>query len=334
MGSAPARRRVARVRRGAPCECDRARDRASPRTRLRSTRRSIWSTSSTPRSPRPRASRAGIPPSASSRPCASPSTTSWASSTARCRSPGRCCASAACWPAIAFHSLEDRRVKHFMVERATRMHLSAGSAHLCLRPRARGGAALTARDRALTGGDRAQPTCRLRAPARGRQADAILEGRHDAARRSGTAGRAGAYSPPVPLPAGPPGGAGARPPPRPPPSLRRARPALAPHGPVALSAPAQRAQHARRRSAGSRLLDRLIRSRVWIALVAFALIGIVGMQLWMLKLNGGIGRAIEHESYLQRKMPHSAPKTPRGPQAIWSSATPSPTGCGSSRPER
>jgi hypothetical protein len=40
---------------------------------------------------------------------------------------------------------------------------------------------------------------------------------------------------------------------------------------------------------------------VWIALVAFALIGIVGMQLWMLKLNGGIGRAIEHESYLQRE---------------------------------
>ncbi len=24
------------------------------------------------------------------------------------------------------------------------------------------------------------------------------------------------------------------------------------------------------------------------------------MQLWLLKLNGGIGRAIEHESYLQR----------------------------------
>jgi hypothetical protein len=53
-------------------------------------------------------------------------------------------------------------------------------------------------------------------------------------------------------------------------------------------------------SAVSRLLDRLIRSRIWIVLVAFALIGIVAMQLWLLKLNGGIGRAIEHESYLQR----------------------------------
>jgi hypothetical protein len=39
---------------------------------------------------------------------------------------------------------------------------------------------------------------------------------------------------------------------------------------------------------------------VWIGLVAFALIGIVAMQLWLLKLNGGIGRAIEHEELLQR----------------------------------
>jgi hypothetical protein len=50
----------------------------------------------------------------------------------------------------------------------------------------------------------------------------------------------------------------------------------------------------------SRLFDRLLRSRAWIGLVAFALIGIVAMQLWLLKLNTGIGRAIEHESYLQR----------------------------------
>jgi hypothetical protein len=53
--------------------------------------------------------------------------------------------------------------------------------------------------------------------------------------------------------------------------------------------------------AASRLLDRLIRSRLWIGLIAFSLIGIVAMQLWLLKLNGGIGRAIEHESYLQRE---------------------------------
>ncbi|HEV3072325.1 MAG TPA: hypothetical protein VGY76_12970 [Solirubrobacteraceae bacterium] len=51
----------------------------------------------------------------------------------------------------------------------------------------------------------------------------------------------------------------------------------------------------------ARLLEQLIRSRSWIGLVAFALIGIVAMQLWLLKLNGGIGRAIEHEELLQRQ---------------------------------
>ena len=50
-----------------------------------------------------------------------------------------------------------------------------------------------------------------------------------------------------------------------------------------------------------RLLDRLIRGRAWIALVAFALIGIVTLQLGLLKLNGAIGRALEHEALLQRQ---------------------------------
>jgi hypothetical protein len=50
-----------------------------------------------------------------------------------------------------------------------------------------------------------------------------------------------------------------------------------------------------------RLLDRLIWGRTWIAFVAFALIGIVTMQLGLLKLNGGIGRALEHEALLQRE---------------------------------
>jgi hypothetical protein len=39
----------------------------------------------------------------------------------------------------------------------------------------------------------------------------------------------------------------------------------------------------------------------WIALVAFALIGIVTMQLGLLRLNGGIGRALEQEASLQRE---------------------------------
>lgn len=50
-----------------------------------------------------------------------------------------------------------------------------------------------------------------------------------------------------------------------------------------------------------RLLDRLIRGRAWIGIVAFALIGIVAMQLWIVKLGVGIGRAIEHEGLLRRE---------------------------------
>ena len=50
-----------------------------------------------------------------------------------------------------------------------------------------------------------------------------------------------------------------------------------------------------------RWLDRLIHGRAWIALVAFALIGIVAMQLWVVKLGVGIGRALEHEGLLQRE---------------------------------
>jgi hypothetical protein len=48
------------------------------------------------------------------------------------------------------------------------------------------------------------------------------------------------------------------------------------------------------------LLDRLIRGRTWIALIAFALIGIVALQLGLLKLNAGIGRSLEREASLQR----------------------------------
>ncbi len=49
------------------------------------------------------------------------------------------------------------------------------------------------------------------------------------------------------------------------------------------------------------LLDRLLHGRAWIGIVAFALIGIVTMQLGLLKLNAGIGRALEHEAALQRE---------------------------------
>jgi cell division protein FtsL len=58
---------------------------------------------------------------------------------------------------------------------------------------------------------------------------------------------------------------------------------------------------ASRRVSGHRLLDRLIRGRSWIVLVAFALIGIVTLQLGLLKLNAGIGRSLESSALLQRE---------------------------------
>jgi hypothetical protein len=51
----------------------------------------------------------------------------------------------------------------------------------------------------------------------------------------------------------------------------------------------------------SAVLDRLIRGRVWIGLLAFALIGIVAMQLLVLELNTGIGHTLTRVAQLQRE---------------------------------
>lgn len=48
-------------------------------------------------------------------------------------------------------------------------------------------------------------------------------------------------------------------------------------------------------------LDRLIRGRIWIAVIAFALIGIVTLQLLVLQLNASIGRSLVREGQLQRE---------------------------------
>ena len=100
-----------------------------------------------------------------------------------------------------------------------------------------------------------------------------------------------------------------------------ARPLRTAPGPRRVSGPARRAlprrpvQRPARAEAGlalgllallrglarHRLLDRLIAGRAWIALVAFALIGIVTLQLGLLKLNTGIGRSLEREALLQRE---------------------------------
>ncbi|HWX46241.1 MAG TPA: hypothetical protein VNY52_13090 [Solirubrobacteraceae bacterium] len=94
---------------------------------------------------------------------------------------------------------------------------------------------------------------------------------------------------------------------------RPARPPRAPSRPRRVSGPARRPARGEsilprpglaRPRVGQlvdRLLDRLIGGRAWIAVVAFALIGIVAMQLWIVKLGVGIGRALEHEGLLQRE---------------------------------
>jgi hypothetical protein len=50
-----------------------------------------------------------------------------------------------------------------------------------------------------------------------------------------------------------------------------------------------------------RVVDGLLRSRVWIVLVAILLGGIVAMQVSLLKLNAGISRAVETTATLERQ---------------------------------
>jgi len=50
-----------------------------------------------------------------------------------------------------------------------------------------------------------------------------------------------------------------------------------------------------------RLIDRLLRGRIWICFVGLALMGIVAMQVSLLKLNSGISRAVETTATLERQ---------------------------------
>jgi hypothetical protein len=50
-----------------------------------------------------------------------------------------------------------------------------------------------------------------------------------------------------------------------------------------------------------RLLERIIRGRAWIAILTAGLIGIVFMQVSMLRMNAGIGQAVETASTLERE---------------------------------
>jgi hypothetical protein len=51
----------------------------------------------------------------------------------------------------------------------------------------------------------------------------------------------------------------------------------------------------------SAFVDKLVRGRLWIGMLAFALIGIVAMQLLVLKLNTGIGHTLARVETLQRE---------------------------------
>ncbi|MGI8801690.1 MAG: hypothetical protein ACR2KV_05880 [Solirubrobacteraceae bacterium] len=85
----------------------------------------------------------------------------------------------------------------------------------------------------------------------------------------------------------------------------RTAPARQPIGPRRVSGPARRpapapaAAPALRRLVDAPFLDRLIRGRAWIGLVAFALIGIVAMQVALLQLNAGIGRSVQKAATLE-----------------------------------
>jgi cell division protein FtsL len=97
------------------------------------------------------------------------------------------------------------------------------------------------------------------------------------------------------------------------PTRRRLRPAPPPRRRVSGPAPgARRARPApapplgalvdRLRTVGdSRLLDRLIRGQAWVVVLGIALMGIVALQVSLLKLNTGIGQSIERAGALERQ---------------------------------
>ncbi|HEX4106913.1 MAG TPA: hypothetical protein VHX88_02190 [Solirubrobacteraceae bacterium] len=94
-----------------------------------------------------------------------------------------------------------------------------------------------------------------------------------------------------------------------PPSAAAAAPERAPRPAPPRTRPPARTRPATRRGVADALralpdrplLDRLIRGRFWIGIVTATLIGIVAMQIALLKLNSGIGRALTHETVLQQQ---------------------------------
>lgn len=56
-----------------------------------------------------------------------------------------------------------------------------------------------------------------------------------------------------------------------------------------------------KRLGDARLLDRLVRGRAWIAIVAVSLLGIVFMQVSLLRINAGVGAAVTQADRLDRE---------------------------------
>ena len=89
---------------------------------------------------------------------------------------------------------------------------------------------------------------------------------------------------------------------RPAPRTLRAHAGAVALPPVVLPTPGLgRALDAARRLPDNRWLDRLLRGQGWIVLIGVALIGIVFLQVSLLKMNAGIGQAVEHTSGLERQ---------------------------------
>jgi cell division protein FtsL len=66
-------------------------------------------------------------------------------------------------------------------------------------------------------------------------------------------------------------------------------------------APLHRILEALRGLPDARWLDRLLRGQGWIVLIGIALMGIVAMQVSLLKMNAGIGQSIERAGSLERQ---------------------------------
>ena len=82
--------------------------------------------------------------------------------------------------------------------------------------------------------------------------------------------------------------------------------AVAPRG-ISVSRPSMpRPQlvHVARGFSPARTWERLVRGNGWVALLAVLLLGIVFMQVHMLKLNAGISRAVESSGTLERQNAH------------------------------